>query len=64
MSSEEEPYCCGYCAWAYDPVRGYARYGVEPGTPFGQLPEEFMCPECGAKLKWFEPCRQEDLCAV
>ena len=59
MSIEDSPHRCGYCELMYLPERGYARFGVEPGTSFDDLPQDFFCPECGAKLKWFEPCPRE-----
>ena len=28
--------------------------GVEPGTPFESIPEDWVCPQCGASKDQFE----------
>ena len=47
-------YVCGICGYVYEPVKGDADHGVEPGTPFEQLPEDWHCPVCGAIKENFE----------
>jgi rubredoxin len=32
----------------YDPAVGDVEHGVKPGTPFEALPENWVCPICGA----------------
>jgi len=39
---------CTVCGWVYDPQQGDPSQGIAPGTPFEQLPESWVCPECGA----------------
>jgi rubredoxin len=39
---------CIVCGYIYDPEQGDPSGGVAPGTPFEKLPEEWVCPECGA----------------
>lgn len=46
---------CTICGWIYDPEKGIPKMGIEPGTPFEELPDDFRCPECGAVKKWFSP---------
>ena len=41
-------YVCDICGWVYDPAIGNPVAGVNPGTPFENLPDDFVCPECGA----------------
>lgn len=41
-------YVCDICGWVYDPAIGNPVTGVNPGTPFENLPDDFVCPECGA----------------
>jgi rubredoxin len=48
-------YVCGSCGWVYDPEEGGPRGGILPGTPFADLPEDFVCPQCGASKDRFSP---------
>ena len=48
-------YVCDICGWVYDPEAGDPDGGIEPGTPFDDLPEEWVCPECGAGTEQFSP---------
>jgi len=43
------------CGYIYDPDRGNRRVKIAKGTPFGDLPEENICPVCGAGKKMFRP---------
>ena len=40
-------YVCEVCGWEYDPRLGDPDTGIEPGTPFEDLPDDFVCPMCG-----------------
>ena len=42
-----QKYVCDVCGWEYDPAIGVPEAGIEPGTPFEELPEDFECPLCG-----------------
>lgn len=44
--------CCG-CGYEYDASLGDAEGGVNPGTPFDKLPDEWTCPECGEEKSLF-----------
>lgn len=48
-------YQCGVCGYLYDPEKGEARKGVDPGTSFEDLPDTFRCPSCGAIKRRFRP---------
>lgn len=39
-------YVCDVCGWVYDPEVGVPEEGIEPGTPFEELPDDFVCPLC------------------
>ena len=39
---------CQVCGYIYDPAKGDPDSGVAPGTPFESLPDDWVCPECGA----------------
>jgi rubredoxin len=41
-------YVCDVCGWVYNPEEGLPEEGIDPGTPFEDLPDDFVCPECGA----------------
>ena len=49
-----DKYVCGICGYVYDPKIGDPDNGVEPGTPFEELPEDWTCPVCGASKDLFE----------
>lgn len=40
-------YACAICGWEYDEALGDPDLGIEPGTAFEDLPEDFVCPLCG-----------------
>ncbi|UTL80379.1 rubredoxin [Pseudomonas putida] len=40
-------YCCETCWYIYDPACGDPENGIEPGTPFEGIPQEWRCPDCG-----------------
>ncbi len=48
-----ERYICVICGYIYDPELGDADSGVEPGTSFKDLPEDWICPLCGAYVNEF-----------
>jgi rubredoxin len=45
---------CTRCDYLYDPEQGDTDHEVEPGTPFDEIPDEWVCPECGAKKNKFK----------
>jgi len=47
-------YTCTVCGYVYDPEKGDPESGIAPGTPFEQLPEDWVCPVCGAAKDEFE----------
>ncbi len=49
-----EKYQCPACPYIYDPNEGDAENGIEPGTSFNDLPEDWVCPVCGAPKDIFE----------
>ncbi len=48
-------YVCEVCGYVYDPDKGDPESGVEPGIPFENLPDDWVCPVCGAAKDRFEP---------
>ena len=49
-----DKYECTVCGYVYDPELGDPDNGVETGTPFGDLPDDWVCPICGAGKEDFE----------
>ncbi len=47
-------YVCGVCGYEYDPAAGDPDSGIAPGTAFEDLPEDWVCPVCGASKADFE----------
>lgn len=48
-------YVCKLCGYIYDPAVGDPDNNVPPGTEFDKLPENWVCPVCGAGKEEFEP---------
>ena len=48
-------YVCQQCDYVYDPELGDPDGGVDPGTPFEALPDNWVCPVCGARKETFSP---------
>jgi methylamine---glutamate N-methyltransferase subunit C len=42
------PYACDVCDWVYDENLGDPDGGVDPGTAWEDIPEDWVCPICGA----------------
>lgn len=47
-------YVCNMCGYIYDPEEGDPDSDIEPGTSFEDLPEDWVCPVCGAEKDEFE----------
>ncbi|MBI3990799.1 MAG: rubredoxin [Candidatus Omnitrophica bacterium] len=45
---------CLICGWRYDSEKGHPESGITPGTALDKLPEDWVCPECGAAKDSFE----------
>jgi len=48
-------YECLACGYIYDPEAGDPDSDIPPGTPFEDLPDDWVCPECGVGKDKFEP---------
>lgn len=49
-----DKYLCVPCGYIYDPELGDPDNGIEPGTPFEDIPEDWVCPICFAEKELFE----------
>jgi rubredoxin len=50
-----QKYVCTVCDYVYDPEVGDPDGDIEPGTAFEDLPDDWVCPECGVEKDMFEP---------
>lgn len=48
-------YICVVCDYIYDPELGDPDSGIEPGTAFEDIPDDWVCPLCGVGKDDFEP---------
>lgn len=48
-----DKWVCGVCGYVYDPAEGDPDNGVNPGTKFEDVPEDWVCPVCGASKDEF-----------
>ncbi len=49
-----DKYQCIPCGYIYHPEKGDPDNDIAPGTPFESLPEDWVCPQCGASKDQFE----------
>jgi len=42
------------CGYVYDPRTGDYKNGIEAGTAFEDLPDDWVCPVCEAEKEFFE----------
>ena len=47
-------YQCQACPYIYDPAIGDPTQGIAPGTSFDDLPDDWICPECGVSKELFD----------
>lgn len=40
-------YMCIVCGWIYEEENGWPDDGIEPGTCWEDIPDDWKCPECG-----------------
>lgn len=52
-------YRCLACEYVYDPEKGDADNGIDPGTAFEDLPDDWICPVCGVGKDQFEAMEED-----
>lgn len=45
---------CIVCGFIYDEEEGLPDEGIEAGTAWNDIPEDWVCPECGVSKEDFE----------
>jgi len=41
-------YVCTVCSYVYNEAAGIPESGIAPGTKWKELPDDWVCPHCGA----------------
>ncbi len=49
-----EKWTCMICGFVYDEETGYPDKNIAPGTKYADLPDDFICPICGAGKDAFD----------
>jgi rubredoxin len=52
--SDYKLFVCVQCGFEYDEAKGWPEDGIEPGTRWDDIPEDWSCPDCGAAKSDFE----------
>ncbi len=53
-------YICEVCGYEYNPADGDPDNGIDPETDFEDLPDDWVCPLCGATKEDFTVEEVED----
>jgi rubredoxin len=48
-------FVCTICDYVYDESKGDPDGGIKPGTKFSDVPDDWVCPVCGASKSDFKP---------
>jgi rubredoxin len=52
-------YICKVCGYIYEPDVGDPDHGIAAGTAFEDLPDDWVCPVCGAPKNRFAPMKSQ-----
>ena len=53
-------YVCALCGYIYNPKKGDPENGISSGTDFEDIPEEWICPLCGALRDDFDSLPEDE----
>ncbi len=54
MNAPFDSYICMICGYVYNEEEGDEDGGLAPGTRFDAIPDDWVCPVCGAAKKEFQ----------
>jgi rubredoxin---NAD+ reductase len=54
MSTGWRTYICLNCSTIYDEEAGDPDSGIAPGTRWEDIPDDWVCPQCGSEKRDFE----------
>lgn len=49
-----QKFICLLCGFVYDEEQGWPEDGILPGTRWADVPDTWVCPDCGAMKSDFE----------
>ncbi len=52
--TDYKQYICSACGWVYEEELGDPDAGLPPGTRFDDIPDDWVCPECGVDKSYFD----------
>ncbi len=55
---------CIVCGWVYDEEKGDPDSGIAPGTKWEDIPDDWLCPDCGVGKEDFELIETSEPAAV
>ena len=47
VEQNTKQWICEICGFIYDEAEGWPEDGIEPGTAWKDVPEDWLCPDCG-----------------
>ena len=59
--SADSSMLCTVCQWVYDPAQGEPNQDVASGTAWSEVPDYFLCPECGLGKDVFEEIKNKEV---
>ena len=54
MIMDYKKYQCSFCGWIYDEEKGDPDGGLPAGTRYEDIPDDWMCPDCGMSKEFLE----------
>lgn len=54
MMTSYRKFLCSACGYIYDEAEGDPDSGIAPGTRWEDIPDEWVCPECGVDKSYFD----------
>jgi len=55
IASAQRRFICRGCYFIYEEASGLPQLAIRPGTPFGDIPATWRCPDCGTEKSTFRP---------
>ncbi len=56
----ERVWRCEVCGFTYRMAEGLPQEGIAPGTSWEDIPDDWVCPDCGTSKKDFQMVEADD----